>query len=84
MAKFIGYLYEYGDQSCSLLAGGSVTRGGGVTMPIFDGGLAGSSLVWDFLFLFPRSRVLIKSIFQPFSLLGFFFVDKNKIGLKSS
>ena len=44
MAKFIAYHYGNGDQSCSLVADGSVTRGGG-TMPIFDGGLAGSSIL---------------------------------------
>ena len=83
MAKFIRYLYEYGDQSCSLVVGDSVTRGR-ITMPIFDSGLAGSSLVWILRVLFnSMAETFSKINFSTFFKLGFFFVDKNKIGLKA-
>ena len=52
-------------------------------MPIFDSGLAGSSLVWIFLFFNSTAETFSKINFSTFFKLGFFFVDKNKIGMKA-
>ena len=52
-------------------------------MPIFDSGLAGSNLVWIFLFFNSTAENFSKINSSIFFILGFFFVDKNKIGLKA-